>query len=122
MSREPETLTELKAEILRQLKMDVLTVTIKLTEGDSIHELLESITDGIEGTIELRQLMNDQHNQSEQCSRCAELEQEMESIKAILSDAVAVHSNLLRGTIARISDADVKHLYPHLFTPPPNPE
>ena len=53
MSREPETLTELKAEILRQLKMDVLTVTIKLTEGDSIHELLESITDGIEGTAKL---------------------------------------------------------------------
>jgi hypothetical protein len=50
--REPETLKEMKAEILRQLK-DSETVTIILTEGDGIHELLESITDGIKGTEEL---------------------------------------------------------------------
>ena len=50
--REPETLKELKAEILRQLEKSE-TVTITLTEGDGIHELLESITDGIKGTEEL---------------------------------------------------------------------
>ena len=50
--REPETLTELKADILRQLEKSE-TVTIKLSEGDGIHELLESITDGIKGTEEL---------------------------------------------------------------------
>ena len=50
--REPETLKELKAEILRQLEKSE-TVTIILTEGDGIHELLESITDGIKGTEEL---------------------------------------------------------------------
>lgn len=50
--REPETLTELKAEILRQLEQSE-TVTITLTEGDGIHELLESITDGIRGIEEL---------------------------------------------------------------------
>ena len=50
--REPETLKELKAEILRQLDRSE-TVTITLTEGDGIHELLESIADGIKGTEEL---------------------------------------------------------------------
>lgn len=50
--REPETLRELKAEILRQLEKSE-TVTITLTEGDGIHELLESITDGIKGAEEL---------------------------------------------------------------------
>ena len=50
--REPETLKELKAEIVRQLKRSE-TVTITLTEGDGVHELLESITDGIKGTEEL---------------------------------------------------------------------
>ena len=50
MPREPESLAELKAEILRQLAKSE-RVTIRLTEGDSIHELLESIRDGIIGTI-----------------------------------------------------------------------
>lgn len=54
MPREPETLAELKAEILRQLAKSEV-VTIRLTEGDGIHELLESITDGIEGTKLLNQ-------------------------------------------------------------------
>lgn len=49
--REPETLTELKAEIIRQLQASE-TVVITLTEGDGIHELLESIDNGIKG-IEL---------------------------------------------------------------------
>ena len=55
MSREPESLSELKAEILRQLAESEV-VTVRLTEGDSIHELLESITDGIEGTKLLNKL------------------------------------------------------------------
>ena len=49
------------------------------------------------------------------CSRCVELEQELVSIKAILADPVAVHVNVLRGTIAKLSDTGVKHVYPHLF-------
>jgi hypothetical protein len=53
--REPETLRELKAEILRQLETSE-TVTIVLTEGDGIHELLASIEDGIVGTEELNRL------------------------------------------------------------------
>ena len=47
--REPETLTELRIEILHQLAKSE-TVVIKLTEGDGIHELLESIDNGIKGT------------------------------------------------------------------------
>lgn len=50
--REPETLKELKSEILRQLE-ESETVTITLTEGDGIHELLKSITDGIKNFEEL---------------------------------------------------------------------
>jgi|AntRauTorckE6833_2_1112554.scaffolds.fasta_scaffold201311_2 hypothetical protein len=49
------------------------------------------------------------------CSRCVELEQELAAIKIILADPVAVHANTLRGTIAKLSDANVKHVYPHLF-------
>lgn len=47
--REPETLSELKSEILRQLE-DGEDVVIKLTEGDGVHELLASISDGMNGT------------------------------------------------------------------------
>ena len=47
--REPETLSELKTEILRQLD-EGEEVVITLTEGDGVHELLESISDGISGT------------------------------------------------------------------------
>ena len=52
---------------------------------------------------------------SSSCSRCVELEQELAAVKAILADPVAVHVNVLRGTIAKLSDANVKHVYPHLF-------
>lgn len=45
--REPETLSELKAEILRQLEKSE-TVKITLTEGDSGHELLEAIEAGMQ--------------------------------------------------------------------------
>lgn len=55
MSREPESLSELKVEILRQLAKSEVVI-LRLTEGDSIHELLESITDGIEGTKLLNKL------------------------------------------------------------------
>ena len=48
MNRAPETLGELKKEILRQLDTSEV-VTITLHEGDDIHELLESISFGIEG-------------------------------------------------------------------------
>lgn len=47
--REPETLTELRDEILRQLEHSE-TVTIRLTEGDGVHELLESIQEGIDAS------------------------------------------------------------------------
>ena len=46
MNRPPETLGELKKEILRQLDTSEV-VTITLHEGDDIHELLESISSGI---------------------------------------------------------------------------
>ena len=46
MNRTPETLGELKKEILRQLDTSEV-VTITLHEGDDIHELLESISSGI---------------------------------------------------------------------------
>lgn len=44
-----------------------------------------------------------------------ELRAENERIRAVLADPVAVHANTLRGTIAKLSDANVKHVYPHLF-------
>lgn len=44
--REPETLSELYLEIVRQLEQSE-TVTIRLTEGDGIHELLGNIKDTI---------------------------------------------------------------------------
>ena len=48
MNRAPETLGELKKEILRQLDTSEV-VTITLHEGDEIHELLESISSGLAG-------------------------------------------------------------------------
>ena len=48
MNRAPETLGELKKEILRQLDTSEV-VTITLHEGDDVHELLESISSGIAG-------------------------------------------------------------------------
>lgn len=32
-----------------------------------------------------------------------------------LLDPVFVHNNTLRGTIAKLTDSQIKHLYPHLF-------
>ena len=49
MEREPETLRELYSEIVAQLREGEV-VKITLTEGDGIHELLESMLDGMEGT------------------------------------------------------------------------
>jgi hypothetical protein len=58
--RAPETLSELKGEILRQLDTSEV-VTITLLEGDAIHELLESISSGIKGIKLQNQLSNLQH-------------------------------------------------------------
>ena len=49
MRREPETLSELHNEIIAQLEVSEV-VTITLTEGDGIHELLESIAENMEAT------------------------------------------------------------------------
>jgi len=49
MKREPESIKELRDEIVGQLKNGD-TVNIELTEGDAVHELLESISSGIQGT------------------------------------------------------------------------
>lgn len=37
------------------------------------------------------------------------------SIEELLKDSTFVHLNMLRGGIAMPTDAQVKHLYPHLF-------
>lgn len=42
------------------------------------------------------------------------------AIKEALADPVAVHMNMLRGTIAMLPDAEIKHLYPHLFENQPD--
>ena len=47
MEREPETISELRNEILAQLEVGEV-VTITLTGGDGIHELLESIDSNME--------------------------------------------------------------------------
>jgi hypothetical protein len=55
VSRQPESLTELRDFILEQLETDT-RVVINLAEGDDIHELLASIEDGIIGTKTLNRL------------------------------------------------------------------
>lgn len=64
--REPETLTELKEEILRQLERSE-TVTITLTEGDGIHRLLESMGDRIEVIKELPEGVHDERELLIEC-------------------------------------------------------
>ncbi len=55
MTREPESLRELYNEIVAQLKEGEV-VEITLTEGDCIYELLESMSDGMEGTRHLNEI------------------------------------------------------------------
>ena len=40
------------------------------------------------------------------------------SDKSLLSDPATVHLNMLHGRIAKLTDAQVKHLHPHLFDDP----
>lgn len=52
LTRQPESLKELKELILEQLEQleHSEIVSIQLGEGDDIHELLESIDDGMKNT------------------------------------------------------------------------
>lgn len=52
---------------------------------------------------------------SSACSQCSKLQHEIDAITAALSCPTAVHINTLRGTIAKMSDSNVRHIYPHLF-------
>ena len=38
-----------------------------------------------------------------------------QNVEEMLQDRNVVHLNMLGGSIARLSDGQVKHLYPHLF-------
>ena len=43
----------------------------------------------------------------------------LDDIAQKLNDPTFVHINMLRGGIAMLTDAKVKHLYPHLFEKEP---
>lgn len=71
LSRQPENLKELKELILEQLKHSE-KVTICLSEGDDIHELLASIDDGM--------------NNTKAANKVETLEREVKRLKKEISD------------------------------------
>ena len=74
----------------------------------------------------LTKLANDMSNHAtDECDEHEDVEAAIAAITALrrapvsadLSDPVAVHANMLRGTIAKPTPEQIKHLYPDLFAP-----
>jgi len=59
IARQPESLQELHDFIIYQLRTSD-KVTINLSDGDDMHELLESIADGMRGTRCLNKIEGEQ--------------------------------------------------------------